>query len=177
MRTYEALYIIVPTLEDDAVQTVANGVESLITENGGTIVRSEVWGKRRLAYTVNKHREGNYVLLRFQADSACITKLDAHFRLAEDILRNLVQHLEEKTLRLEEEQAKRTAALIEARNARGPGAHDDDDDVVPRRSKPAAAAAVPAESKPFEKAAEPAAKAPEPAVVAETPKTETPVES
>ena len=65
MRTYEALYIIAPNLDDDAIQAVVAGVENLITSNGGTIVRSEVWGRRKLAYEIKKHGEGFYVLLRF----------------------------------------------------------------------------------------------------------------
>jgi small subunit ribosomal protein S6 len=62
LRTYEALYIIRPDRPDDEVQTVAKQVESLVTNNGGAIVRSEIWGKRRLAYEVNHFTEGSYVL-------------------------------------------------------------------------------------------------------------------
>ena len=104
MRTYETLYIIRPELEEDAVQTVATGVESLITESGGAIVRSEIWGKRRLAYEVKKCTEGIFVLVRFQADQTFVAKLEQHFRLAEDIIRDLVVHMDAKTLRLEVEQ-------------------------------------------------------------------------
>ena len=70
MRTYEALYIIQPEVTEDEAQTIASGVESLITEDGGAIVRSEIWGKRRLAYEVKRFNEGIYVLVRFQAPAA-----------------------------------------------------------------------------------------------------------
>ncbi len=107
MRTYEALYIVRPDLKDDEIQTVANGVESLVTENAGTIVRSEIWGKRRLAYEVQKFNEGCYVLLRFTAVPTLVARLENHFRLTEAIIRYLVVHFSEHDLRLEEEQQKR----------------------------------------------------------------------
>lgn len=143
MRTYETLYIVHPELEEDAVQTVAQGVESLITENGGAIVRSEIWGKRRLAYEVKKHTEGIYVLVRFQADETFVVKLEQHYHLAEDIIRDLVIHMDEKTLRLEAEQEIRTKAQQEARASTGPPrastgpprgrSNDDEDKPAPRK--------------------------------------------
>ena len=54
MRTYEALYIVRPDVEDEQIQTIAKEVETLVTEEGGAIVRSEIWGKRRLAYDVKQ---------------------------------------------------------------------------------------------------------------------------
>ena len=134
MRTYETLYIIRPELEEDAIQTVAQGVETLITESGGAIVRSEIWGKRRLAYEVKKCTEGIFVLVRSQADETFVAKLEQHYHLAEDIIRDLVVHMDEKTLRLEVEQEKRTKAQQEARASTGPPTRprrDSDDDQKP----------------------------------------------
>lgn len=125
MRTYEALYIIRPDLEDDAVQTVAQGVEKLITGDGGAIVRSEIWGKRRLAYEVKKFSEGVYVLVRFESQQKLVDILERHFRLNDDIIRFLVVHLDKKTLRLETEQQRRSKAQAEARAAAG-GSRDED---------------------------------------------------
>lgn len=137
LRTYEALYIVKPDIADDEIQTVANGVESLVTDNNGTIVRSEVWGKRRLAYEVNQYNEGCYVLLRFQADADFIKRLQGHFKLKEEIIRNLIVHFDDHMLRLEAEQARRqeedarkAAAREQARRESG----EDDDDDRPRRS-------------------------------------------
>lgn len=129
MRTYEALYIIQPDLEDDAVQTIAQGVDKLITDDGGAIVRSEIWGKRRLAYEVKKFSEGVYVLVRFDSDQKLVDILERHFRLTDEIIRFLVVHFDKKTLRLEAEQQRRTEAQTAARAAAG-GPHDGD---APRR--------------------------------------------
>lgn len=101
MRTYETLYIVRSELDDDAIQTVAKEVETLITENDGAIVRSEIWGKRRLAYEVQDCTEGCYILLRFQAEPVFIPKLENHFRLTESIIRYLVKNFSEQELRLE----------------------------------------------------------------------------
>ena len=130
MRTYEALYIIAPNLDDDAIQAVVAGVENLITSNGGTIVRSEVWGRRKLAYEIKKHSEGVYVLLRFTASPEFVKKLDNHFKLAETVIRSMVLYLDERTLRLEAEQQHRREeeARIAATRVRGEGDDDDDDE-------------------------------------------------
>lgn len=110
MRTYEALYIIQPEAGDDEIQTIDEGVKKLITDNGGSVVRSEIWGKRRLAYEVKGFNDGVYVLVRYQATPEIIQKLETHFRLADAIIRHLVVNFDEKTLRLEDEQQKRNEA-------------------------------------------------------------------
>ena len=129
MRTYEALYIVNPELDDAAIQTIAEEVENLVTASGGAIVRSEIWGKRKLAYEVKKFTEGYYVLLRFDAEPTFIDKLEMHFRLSDPIYRHIVVHFDEKTLRLEAEQQRRD---VEAAHSR-PNDDDDDDDDRPRR--------------------------------------------
>ena len=135
MRTYEALFIVSPEMEDEGIQTVVNEVEALVTSNGGTIVRSEIWGKRKLAYTVKKHTEGSYVLLRFEAEPDFIARLENYFRLSEAVIRDLVVYFDEHTLRLEAEQQKRNEEEIRGSN-RGDRRHlddddDDDDDPIP----------------------------------------------
>lgn len=114
LRTYEALYIVTPEAEDDVVQTVSKAVEKIVTDNGGTTVRLEIWGKRRLAYKVKKHMEGCYILLRFQAEPLVIPKLEMYFRLSEHIIRHLVTYFDEQTLRLEAEQQRRKDEEIRA---------------------------------------------------------------
>jgi small subunit ribosomal protein S6 len=135
LRTYEALYIVQHETSEDDAQTIAQEVDELITENGGAIVRSEIWGKRRLAFQVNGQIEGIYVLVRFEADPGFNLKLESHFRLHESIVRFLVILFDEKTLRLEAEQQRRNEALLAAQTERGGRGGDDDDDVVPRRRR------------------------------------------
>lgn len=131
MRTYEALYIINPELDDNAIQTITADVEQLITTNGGSIVRSDVWGKRKLAYTIQKHTEGVYVVLRFQANPEFIKRLEQQLKLNESVIRYMVLYLDEKTLKLEEQQQQQyeeDLRLSAARRSRQDDDEDDDDD-------------------------------------------------
>ena len=130
MRTYEALYIVAPDMDDDAIQAVAQGVEDLITSNGGTIARSEHWGRRKLAYEVKKHGEGYYVLLRFDAEPGVVKKLDNMFKLSESVIRFLILSLDARTLKLEAQQQRQREQEAEAAatRSREAGGDDDEDD-------------------------------------------------
>jgi small subunit ribosomal protein S6 len=132
LRTYEALFIVQPNATDDEVQTIAKGVETLITDDGGVIVRSEIWGKRRLAYEVKGFAEGIYVLVRFESEASIIKKLDTHFHLNEEVIRYLNVLFDEKTLRMEAKQLQQNEAQLEKRSQSD--GDDDDDDDRPRRS-------------------------------------------
>ena len=128
LRTYEALYIVTPNADDDGIQTIAKDVESLVTKNDGTIVRSEIWGRRKLAYEVKKHSEGNYILLRFSANPDFIARLENYFKLSEMIIRYSIVHFDEHTLRLEAEQQERREEELRNGGVRSRGRRGDDDD-------------------------------------------------
>lgn len=134
-RTYEALFIVSPELEDDAIQAVASAVEQIVTGQGGTTVRLDIWGKRRLAYPVRKHNEGCYVLFRFEADASVLPKLETHFKLTDEIIRHLVVFFDEQTLRAEAEQLARREEEIRSGADRRREDDDDDDDDRPRRPR------------------------------------------
>lgn len=114
MRTYETLYILRPELQDEEVEAIAHNVESQITADGGSIVHSEIWGKRRLAYEVQKCSEGYYILVRFTATPEFVERLENHFRLTDAVIRYLVLHFDEHTLRLEARQKKRKEAELQS---------------------------------------------------------------
>jgi len=134
LRTYEALFVVRPDVPDEEVQTVANEVEKIVTDNSGAIVRSEIWGKRRLAYEVKKFTEGNYVLLRFESEPHVPKTMEEYFRLSDHVIRELITYFDPKTLRLEEEQLRRNEAEL-ARSASRPRSSDDDDDDSDRDSR------------------------------------------
>ena len=119
MRTYETIFIIQPEASEDEVETVIQAVESLLAEDGGAVVRKEIWGKRRLAYKVKGFQEGIYVLMRIECGTAFPRKLEDFYKLNESVIRYLFVLFEEKTLRLEVEQARRNQAALESRNATG----------------------------------------------------------
>ena len=66
MRDYEVLYIVRADLEDDKVQDIVKRVNTLVEKAGGTVERTNVWGKRKLAYEVKHQKEGSYILQDFQ---------------------------------------------------------------------------------------------------------------
>jgi len=134
LRTYEALYIVSPDLADNDIQTIDTEVKNLITNAHGEIVRSEIWGRRKLAYLVGKHSEGCYILLRFTAAPDFVAKLETFFKISESVIRYLVLHLDERTLKLEAEQAHRREEELKASAAR-PRDEEDDDDDAPVRSR------------------------------------------
>lgn len=133
MRTYEALYIIRPDITDEEIQAVTQEVENLITSNGGVIARSEVWGKKRLAYEVKHFNEGVYVLLRFEAEPSFPKQFEQYCRISERVIRHLVVYFDEQMLRLEAEQEKLRQEQIA--RAAAQGERDGDDDRPRRRSR------------------------------------------
>jgi small subunit ribosomal protein S6 len=98
MRPYEVMIILDPTLDDEAVRTEVDRATELIKAKGGDPGRVERWGKRRLAYEIRKHREGNYVVLSAQSEPSVMSDLDRQLTLADGVLRHKVVHLPEKAL-------------------------------------------------------------------------------
>lgn len=130
MRTYESLYILRPDLQEEEVEALAKEVESQITGDGGTIVRSEIWGKRRLAYEVQKCSEGYYILVRFTATPTFVARLENYFRLTDAVIRYLMLNFDERTLRLEARQKKRKEAELQNAAAAKPRGDEDEDEEV-----------------------------------------------
>ena len=90
MTSYEALFIVRPDIDEADLEKVVGRVEDVVKSNDGTIVESQIWGKKRLAYEVKGHTEGIYVKLNFDAPPKVVEKLQDHFRLNEDVIRDLV---------------------------------------------------------------------------------------
>ena len=96
MREYEVLYIVRADLEDDKVQDAVKRVNTLIERSGGMIERTNLWGKRKLAYEVKHQKEGSYVLQDFQLDPDRVPELEAGLKITEEVLRHLIVRKPEK---------------------------------------------------------------------------------
>src|ERR671923_1298677 len=94
MLLYETIFIIHPELNEEDVEEHIKRVENLVTRLGGEVLKTERWGKKRLAYEVDKHRYGFYVLLRLRGDAAILPELERHYRLTEGVIKSLVIRLE-----------------------------------------------------------------------------------
>ena len=84
---YETMYILRPDIAEDEVNNHIDNYNKLLKEFGGTILDSQMRGKRRLAYQISKHREGIYVQLSHQGDGQHIFKIEKAMRLSEDVIR------------------------------------------------------------------------------------------
>jgi small subunit ribosomal protein S6 len=90
MNQYEALYIIVPTLEEEAMKASVEKFKGIIATNGGEVTAVDEWGKKRLAYPINYKTEGYYVLMSFTCAPEVPKELERNFKNDEAILRYLV---------------------------------------------------------------------------------------
>jgi small subunit ribosomal protein S6 len=97
-RKYEAVYIVRPNLDDESVDRTVAGVEEYIKGFGGTLMSTDKKGRRRLAYEVNKMRDGFYVMTRFEAKPENVAQLKRMMMISEEIIRSLIVVLEEAAL-------------------------------------------------------------------------------
>ncbi len=96
MRYYEMLFIVHPNYEQDRLDAVIDTVQKEIAGKGGKILKTDNWGKRKLAYLINKQRYGSYVLMYFEADPSLIQGLYEWMEIQSQILHQMVIRLEEK---------------------------------------------------------------------------------
>ena len=89
MRHYEIVFLIHPD-QSDQVPAMIERYSNVVTESGGVIHRVEDWGRRQLAYAINKVRKAHYVMLNVEADQAAIDDLATQFRFNDLVLRNLI---------------------------------------------------------------------------------------
>jgi small subunit ribosomal protein S6 len=98
IRTYESTVIINASLDDAQVEGVVTRITETMTKNGGTIVALNKWGRKRLAYPINKKTNGYYVNIEFTGPSQMIALLERSYQLDEMILRYLTIALDSKAL-------------------------------------------------------------------------------
>ena len=90
MRKYEVMYIQRPDLEEEKRKANVERFNAIITDRGGEIAKSTEMGKRRLAYEINKNRDGYYVLTNFQADPEAVSELERIIKITDDVIRYLI---------------------------------------------------------------------------------------
>lgn len=100
LRKYETVYVIRPTLDDEAVDRTVNTVEEFIKGQEGVIISSEKKGRRRLSYEVKKMRDGFFVVARYEAKPETITALKRMLSLSEDVIRSITVTLDEAALQV-----------------------------------------------------------------------------
>jgi len=94
MRRYELMLVIRPAVADDKSPAVVDRTTRQIVAAGGQIVKVAPWGRRRLAYPIDRHREGSYQIILFEAPSEAISELEHTLLITEEVLRHLVTRVE-----------------------------------------------------------------------------------
>jgi small subunit ribosomal protein S6 len=94
MRDYELVFIVHPDLDETAVKDVISKVSGWITDAGGSISKVDLWGKRKMAYSIRKQKEGQYVLFRTQMEPTFGVTLERNLRFLEPVMRFLLTSVE-----------------------------------------------------------------------------------
>ena len=90
MKAYELLFFVAPNLEEETRANVMTRIENTIAECEGSIDNVDEWGKRKLAYEINKLSEGDYILIDFHADPDHIAELDRILRINDNVQRHMI---------------------------------------------------------------------------------------
>ena len=96
MRHYELMVILNPDLEERTVSPLLDNYLNVVRTAGGSVEKVDVWGRRRMAYEINKHAEGIYAVVDLQANPAAVQELDRQLNLNESVLRTKVLRPDER---------------------------------------------------------------------------------
>ena len=90
MRHYEVMVILDPTLDERTVAPSLDTFLNVVKSDGGTVTKVDVWGRRRMAYEIDKHAEGIYAVVDLEANPSAVVELDRQLNLNESVLRTKV---------------------------------------------------------------------------------------
>ena len=90
MRRYELMLVFRPDAPDERISAIIDRTTRQITADGGQIVKVAPWGRRRLAYQIDRHREGSYHIVVFEAPATAIAEMERTLLITEEVLRHLV---------------------------------------------------------------------------------------
>jgi small subunit ribosomal protein S6 len=100
-RLYEVMFIVRPDVEDADLDKLIAGFEHTVTSGGGTVRSTEKLGRRKLAYTVRKFNDGNYVLLTIDADGKLVAELERRLRVSEPVIKFITVRMDEEQKRID----------------------------------------------------------------------------
>ena len=140
MRRYELMLVIRPDAPDDKVSAVIDRTTRYVVASGGQIVKVAPWGRRRLAYPIDRHRDGSYHIIVFEAPATAILELERGLLITEEVLRHLVVR-QERPVRAARRDGTEPTDLDEAPL---PSAEDEDEDDGTERIDESESEAAPA---------------------------------
>ena len=90
LRDYELMYVVRPDLDEDGLRTAVEAVQGLVEGQGGEVLNTTPWGKRRLAYEIAGLRDGHYVIVEFRGDGAKVKELERALRINDQVIRHMI---------------------------------------------------------------------------------------
>ncbi len=122
MRRYELMLVLRPDAPDERASAVIDRTTRYVVASGGQIIKVAPWGRRRLAYPIERYREGSYHIVVFESPAEAIVELERSLQITEDVLRSLVTRV------IKPVKARRDAAAGEVDDADIPSGEDEEDD-------------------------------------------------
>ena len=119
VRQYELVYIALPDSTEEALADLHQQVASIVERFGGTVDKTEVCGRRRLAYDINNQREGAYVLEVISGPAAMTAEIDRRLRVLDIVMRHLIVRVDEELAIADRAKTRRKAATVARRVRRG----------------------------------------------------------
>jgi len=99
MNIYENIVILDSALSDEESEGNVTKIKELITGSGGEVLKIDIWGRRKLAYEIKKHKKGLYVLLLYKTPPATVKKLEDFYRVSDSVIKYMIIKLESKQIR------------------------------------------------------------------------------
>jgi small subunit ribosomal protein S6 len=118
-RKYELVYVVSPDATDAQVADLHTQVEQITQRLGGSIEKTDNWGRRKLAYEIGPHKEGTYVLETIDGGGELMKEIDRRLKVSDLIIRHLVVRIDEEQTVVNRTRSKRTEASQRRRIARG----------------------------------------------------------
>lgn len=113
-RDYELGFILTPEVNEEQTRAILERIEQIATNYGGQIMRVNQWGRRRLAYPIQHHRDGFYVFIDMVLTPETVSELDRTLKVSEEVLRHLIKLRDPKTVQKEREARANAAAQAAA---------------------------------------------------------------
>jgi len=120
MRSYEIMFIVNPSAPEEEIDKINSQLEGIITSGGGKVEKIEKMGKRRLAYDIDKHREGFYVLFVIAANGDIIKECERRLRVMDAVIKYITVRTDEETRRFDKIKAFRQKRAARRGSGRKP---------------------------------------------------------
>ena len=144
MRRYELMLVVRPDVADDKAQAVIDRTTRQIVADGGQIVKVAPWGRRRLAYQIDRYREGSYHIVVFEAPPAALVEMERTLQITEEVLRHLVTRDDRPARPGRRDGSDDGLDEVDGPDLRSPDEDEDEDDEVPGRIDESESEAAPA---------------------------------